>query len=141
MENFHYNVLIANLHEIYNFLNKIKQSQLSDLENFKENYIKILTIMNPVLPHLISECLFNLNVKNTTVWPNIDEQYLEQKTVNVVIQIDGKKRGLIKCENDISEETLIKLINERDEINKYLNKKEILKTIYVKNKIINIILK
>ena len=97
--------------------------------------------MNPVLPHLISECLFNLNVKNTTVWPNIDEKYLEQKTVNIVIQIDGKKRGLISCENDTSEEALIKLINERNEINKYLDKREILKTIYVKNKIINIILK
>ena len=141
LENFHYNVIIANLHEIYNFLSKIKQSQLSNLKDFRENYIKILIIMNPMLPHLISECLFHLNVKNLAMWPDINEKYLEQKTVNIVIQIDGKKRGLIQCEKDVSENTLIKLINERDEISKYLNKKEILKKIYVKNKIINIILK
>ena len=97
--------------------------------------------MKPVLPHLISVCLFNLNVKKTTNWPDINEKFLEQKTVNIVVQIDGKKRGLIECEKDISEESLIKLINERDEINKYLNKKKTLKRIYVKNKIINIILK
>jgi leucyl-tRNA synthetase len=141
LENFHYNVLIANLHEIYNFLSKIKQTQLSDLKDFKENYVKILTVMSPIIPHLISECLFNLNVKSTTSWPDINEKFLEQKTVNIVVQIDGKKRGLIECEKDISEEALIKLINERDEINKYLNKKKTLKRIYVKNKIINIILK
>lgn len=96
--------------------------------------------MNPVLPHLISECLFNLNVKSSIIWPDINEKYLEQKTVNIVIQIDGKKRGLIKCEKDIPEEALIKLIYEREEINKHLNKKKIQKKIYVKNKIINIIL-
>ena len=141
LESFHYNVIIANLHEIYNFLSKIKQSSLADLENFKENYIKILIVMKPVLPHLISECLFNLNVKKTTNWPDINEKYLEQKTINIVIQIDGKKRGLIKCEKDVSEKTLIKLINEKDELNKYLDKKKILKKIYVKNKIINFILK
>ena len=58
-----------------------------------------------------------------------------------MIQINGKKRGLIKCEKDISEENLIKLIEEKDEINKYLNKKKIIKKIYVQNKIINFILK
>ena len=119
----------------------MNKSQISDLENFKENYIKILTVMNPVLPHLISECLFNLRVKNTTIWPDIIERYLEQESVNIVVQIDGKKRGLIECKKDILEKDLIKLINEKDEIKKYFNKKEIFKKIYVKNRIINFILK
>ena len=141
LENFHYNVIIANLHEIYNFLNKINHSQVLKFGNFRENYIKILIIMNPVLPHLISECLSNLNVKNTTTWPKINEKYLEEKSVNIVVQIDGKKRGLIKCNKNILEKDLIKIINEKEEINKYLNDKEIQKKIYIQNKIINFILK
>jgi len=141
LENFHYNVIIANLHQIYNFLNKVNQSQLLNFENFKENYIKILTIINPVLPHLISECLSCLNVKNMTVWPDIDEKFLEQKKVNIVVQVNGKKRGLIKCEKDILEKDLVKIINETDEINKYLDEKKIQKKIYIQNKIINFILK
>jgi leucyl-tRNA synthetase len=141
LENFHYNVIIANLHEIYNFLSTINKSQEANFENFKENYIKILIVMNPVLPHLISECLSNLDVKDTTSWPDINVKFLEQKLVNIVIQINGKKRGLVKCEKDISEEDLIKLIKEKDEINKYLNEKKIIKKIYVQNKIINFILK
>ncbi len=141
LENFHYNVIIANLHEIYNFLIKINQAQVSNFKNLKENYIKILIIMNPILPHLVSECLFNLNVKKTTFWPDINEKYLEQKTVNIVIQIDGKKRGVVECKKDILEKDLIKLINEKKEINKYLNETKIKKKIYVKNKIFNFILK
>jgi len=141
LENFQYNVIVANLHEIYNFLSKINKSEFSGLKNFKENYTKILIIMNPILPHLISECLSNLNVKNTTIWPDIDEKYLEQKSVNIVIQIDGKKRGLIECKKDILEKDLVKIVNEKNEINKYLNDKKIQKQIYVPNKIINFILK
>ena len=141
LENFQYNVIIANLHEIYNFLSKINKSEISGLKNFKENYVKILIIMNPILPHLISECLSNLSVKNTMIWPEIDEKYLEQKSVNIVVQINGKKRGLIECKKDILEEDLVKIINEKDEISKYLDDNKVQKKIYVPNKIINFILK
>ena len=141
LENFHYNVLIANFHEIYNFLNKIKNSEILNTENFKENYIKILIVMNPVLPHLISECLADLNIKDTSFWPEIDEKYLEEKSVNIVIQIDGKKRDLINCDKDISEDELSKKISENTDLKKYFINKKIIKKIYVKNKIINLILK
>ena len=141
LENFHYNVIIANFHEIYNFLNKVKQSKIENIESFRENYIKILLAMNPVLPHLISECLFDLEVKNTSIWPEINAKYLEEKSINIVVQINGKKRDLITCEKDISEEELIKKIDERKELNKYFNNKKIIKKIYVKNKIVNFILK
>ncbi len=97
--------------------------------------------MKPIIPHLISECLSCLKVKNMTTWPDIDEKFLEEKTVNIVVQVDGKKRGLIKCEKNIIEKDLIKIINKTDEINKYLNEKKIQKKIYVQNKIINFILK
>ena len=97
--------------------------------------------MNPVLPHLISECLFDLEVKNTSFWPEIDAKYLEERSVNIVVQIDGKKRDLITCKKDIPEDELIKKINQKKELNKYFTDKEIIKKIYVKNKIINFILK
>ena len=92
LENFHYNVIVANFHEIYNFLNKLKQHEISNIEDFKQNYINILVVMSPVLPHLISECLSELEVKNTSFWPEINTKYLEEKSVNIVIQINGKKR-------------------------------------------------
>ena len=61
LENFHYNVIIANFHEIYNFFSKINQTDTWNSDNLRKNYIKILYAMKPVLPHLVTECLFNFN--------------------------------------------------------------------------------
>ena len=97
--------------------------------------------MEPVLPHMISECLYNFNEKNTNIWPEIDKEYLEEKFVNIVVQINGKKRNLIKCKKDIDESELIKTIDSNKDLKKYFENKEIIKHIYVKNKIINYILK
>ena len=141
LENFHYNVIIANFHEIYNFLYKVNKSEDWNSNTMNDNYIKILYVMKPVLPHLISECLFNLNIKNENKWPAIDKKLLEEKFVNIVVQINGKKRSLINCKKDISESDLTKIIDDNDDLKKHFVNKEIIKHIYVKNKIINYILK
>ena len=140
LENFHYNVIVANFHEIYNFLNKLKQHEISNIEDFKQNYINILC-HEPGITHLISECLSELEVKNTSFWPEINTKYLEEKSANIVIQINGKKRDLINCDKDISEEELFEKIKVKDGLRKYFENKQIIKKIYVKNKIVNFILK
>ena len=121
LENFHYNVIIANFHEIYNFLYKVNKSEGWNSNTMNENYIKILYVMKPVLPHLISECLFNLNIENGNKWPAIDKKRLEEKFVNIVVQINGKKRGLINCKKDITEGDLIKIIDDNDDLKKYFD--------------------
>ena len=65
---------------------------------------------------------------------------LREEIIKIVIQINGKKRGLINTEPDISEDDLIKLINRDKSINKYIEGKNIKKKIYIKNKILNIII-
>jgi leucyl-tRNA synthetase len=141
LENFHYNVIIANFHEIYNFFSKINQIDKLNYDNLRENYIKILYSMKPVLPHLVTECLSNFDEENKNIWPEVDKKYLEEEFVNIVVQINGKKRNLIKCKKDIEEDELIKIINVNKDLKKYFENKEIIKHIYVKNKIINYIVK
>ncbi len=141
LENFQYNVIIANLHEIYNFFSKIKNFENCETEIFKKNYIKILTLMHPILPHLITECLTDLNEKPSITWPEIEQKYLNEDSVKIVIQINGRKRDIIECKKDITEEEVILSVKNKIELNKYFENKEILKNIYVKNKIINFIVK
>ena len=88
LENFHYNVIIANFHEIYNFLVKFQDNVDCDLKIFRNNYIKILKVMQPVTPHMISECLVTLKEKTEFDWPIYDEKYLNKKLSNIVIQIN-----------------------------------------------------
>ncbi len=139
LEKFHYNVIVANLYEMYNFLIKeiekpIKKSELI------ENYQKILTLMNPFIPHFSSECLSIISQKEIK-WPSISKSDLIEENINFVIQINGKKKTILNVDRNINEETLIKKIQENKETNKLLKNQEIIKTIFVQNRLINIIIK
>ena len=71
--------------------------------------------------------------------PNINKKLLVEENINFVIQINGKKRGLIKANRNISENEILRLIKENTEINKYIKNQELKKKIFVPNKLINII--
>ncbi len=140
LENFHYNVIIANFHEIYNFLLKLDKDKLSSSTLLK-NYIKILTVISPVIPHFASQCLNEIGHKESLNWPLVNKEILEKKIIEIVVQINGKKRGLISCDKNINEKKLINMIETEDQYKKYFDDKMIVKRIYVKDRLINLILK
>ena len=139
LEKFNMNVLIAYLHETYNFLSK--EIVKSDIKDLKENYSKILVLMYPILPHLISECIKDVQKIDAVSWPVTQKKYLEEKYVNIVIQINGKKKSLIKVEKNLSEKILLENVKKDKKISSFLEKKSIFKHIIVKDKLINLIVK
>jgi leucyl-tRNA synthetase len=140
LENFHYNIIIANLHEMYSFLNK-EISKGYKKETILENYKKILITMMPILPHLSNECFETINAKtDEIIWPSYDEKQIKEETKVIVIQINGKKRGLINTKLDLGENDVIDLVKKDQNINKYLSDKEVKKKVYIKNKLMNIII-
>jgi leucyl-tRNA synthetase len=139
LENFSYNIIVANLHEMYSFLikeisNGYKKSTIFD------NYKKILITMNPIIPHLSNECLKIIENTDKITWPGYDEKQIKEDTSLIVIQINGKKRGLITTDSGSSETEIMKLIYKDQKIAKYLVNNKIKKQIYIKNKLINIII-
>ncbi len=72
--------------------------------------------------------------------PKYDETILKENIINIVVQINGKKRGLVKTKLNIAEEKLFEIIKNDETLTKYLNHKEFKKRIYIKNKLINIII-
>ena len=138
LENFSYNKIIANLYEMYSFFNK--QIEKTYTKNtIVENYQKILIAMTPILPHFANECLSILEIKNFK-WPEYDISMLKEENVNIVIQINGKKRGVIQTKPNITEEKLFEIINNDVKIMKHLDQKNIKKKIYIKDKLLNIII-
>ena len=95
----------------------------------------------PVMPHLASECLTLMKSKNDAKWPSVEKKYLELNEKEIVIQINGKKRNIISVETGLPEKIIIKKINDMKLVEKYVKDKTVIKTIYVKDKIINFILK
>ncbi len=125
LESFSYNKIIANLYEMYSFLNKqIEKAYTKD--TLSENYKKILITMTPILPHFANECLSMLKAKNLK-WPDYDFSMLKEDNINIVIQINGKKRGLIQTMPNISEEKLLEIVKNDEKMNKYFEQKNIKK--------------
>ena len=140
LEKFNYNVIVANFYETYNFMNK-KLDQLQNSEDLLINYKKILYLMMPLIPHLASECLEDIQDNNKKKWPKVDEQFLTSNNVNLVIQINGKKRSIINILKGTDEDKLIKQVKNDLNIKKYLKNKNIIKSIFIKDKLINLIIK
>ena len=139
LNSFSYNVIIANLHEMYSALSKEIGNEYTR-ETLRENYEKILISILPIIPHFSNECLDLLGVKESAKWPKYDESIIEEDFVNVVVQINGKKRGLIKAKKDIGENEVLESIKKESNIAKYLNNLKIKKKIYIPNKLINLII-
>jgi leucyl-tRNA synthetase len=140
LDSFHYNVIVANFHETYNFLINIIKEPI-DRQILLESYLKILKIMSPVIPHITSECLQEMGEKTNVVWPKVDKKYIEKTSLQIVVQINGKKRGLFETDKEMNEKQIIDVIKLMPLYKKYFNNVKVTRTIYVKNKLINLIIK
>ncbi len=138
LETFSYNVIIAHMYETYNFLIKHIEKNISPKDLY-ENYIKILTMFSPIIPHFTSECLVDIGFKEKIVWPEIDKNYLTDEILDYVIQINGRKRTIINAKKDLSEEKILNIAKNDKVLHKYLINKPIKKVIFVKNRLLNIL--
>ena len=142
IENFQLNVAVAKIYEIASLMEnnlekKIRNENLIILQN------KFMKILLPFAPHLSCECLSKLEGKNfyeEIQWPKADKTLLGKQEVTLVVQINGKKRGLIVTKKDLSEKDVLTEAKKIENIKKNLKDKKIIKNIFVKNKIINLII-
>ncbi|MDB0029484.1 leucine--tRNA ligase [Candidatus Pelagibacter ubique] len=138
LEKFHYNVIVANFYEMYNFLIKETDKPIKK-EILIENYKKILILMNPFIPHFSNECLNTIN-EDQIKWPKVSKGDLIEENINFVVQINGKKRAILKVKRDMLEKEILETIKLNQEIEKFINNQKIKKSIFVPNRLINIII-
>jgi len=139
LENFSYNKIIANLYEMYSFFSKQIKNKYTK-KTIIENYEKILISMLPIIPHFASECITMINGDKKVSWPKYNEDLFTKDDVTIVIQINGKKRGVIISPKNTTEDSLLEKIVYDEKLNKYLQNKKINKKIFIKDRLINIIL-
>jgi leucyl-tRNA synthetase len=139
IENFAYNKIIANFHEIYTSLNKVILNKI-EKERLVENYKKILIVINPVIPHFSNECMKMLNIDEKMLWPKINEKFLLEENVKFIIQINGKTKKIMISKKDTSEDLLLEKIKNDNKLNEFLKNKDIQKKIFIPNKLINILI-
>lgn len=110
----------------------------------KDEYRLLLQLLNPIAPHITEELneKYNLGEKFClSKWPNYDESKIKEENKIIGIQINGKLRGEIPVTINDSEETVKEKVLNLESVKKYTDNKEIIKFIYVPNKIVSIIIK
>ena len=139
IDNFRFNVSIAYFYEIYKYLKDSLDLNISN-SLLKEGLEKVMKILVPFAPHLAYECLEQLKCKTTNVWPTIDKNNILDE-IRIAVQINGKTRDIIEMKKDQSESEITKFVMKSSKAKKYVEGNKILKTIFVKNRIINFITK
>ena len=139
LEGFNYNVIIANIYETYNFINKIIDKKI-DSKTLKSTYKTMLILFSPAIPHFTSECLEDLNFVDEIKWPKADKNLLDEDKIDYVIQINGKKRAILNENRGLDQESLMNKIKLNKLSEKYLKDKSINKIIFVKNRLINLLI-
>jgi leucyl-tRNA synthetase len=140
INNFQLNVVIANVYSVYNLFNSSINENI-DNDCLKNNLAKLMKILNPFVPHLSHECLEQLGMKDINIWPKADNNLTLDEKIKIAIQINGKTRTIIEVKKDLDEKNVINESKKNKKINDQLEKNEVKKIIFVKNKIINFLVK
>ena len=138
IENFKFNVAVANFYEAFNTLNRYFDSNINN-RLFLETFTKIMKLFLPFIPHLANEILDLFKCKTRDKWPLIKKDLDED--IKFAIQINGKTKDVITIKRNMSQLELEKIIKNKDKVKKIIVGKKIIKTIFVKNKIINYLIK
>ncbi|MAK12191.1 MAG: leucine--tRNA ligase [Candidatus Pelagibacter sp.] len=144
VENFHFNVAVARFYEFINYLSKMLHENKAEIVLFKKIFKDFLILIYPFTPHIASEC-WEKNYGHPDIsiakWPYYDEKFIREEKINLVIQINGKKRSLLQTETDQNEDLIFRKCLELESVKKSIIDKNIIKKIYVKNKLVNIVVK
>ena len=137
IENFRFNTAISQMMIFVNFLNKTNGAPKKALQNF-------LILLSPFAPHMAEELWSKLGNKESIFkerWPEYNKNLIKDETINLVVQVNGKVRDTIPVDADISEDEAKKVAQKSEKVKKWIDGKEIVKVIFIKGKLINIVAK
>jgi leucyl-tRNA synthetase len=152
---YHFNTAISGIMEFLNALTSFMEEKNGkfeprDIFALKEVAYYLPIILSPFTPHVAEEMWSILKEVDERAkaysyvskhpWPSYNPEIITEEYVNIPVQINGKLRGLIRVRKDENEDEVFKMAFSEPKIQKHLAGKKILKKIYQKNKILNIVI-
>ena len=135
IEEMKFNTCVSTFMTMVNEFYKLKKINKAELKTF-------ITLLNPFAPHITEELNkiagFTEDI-STYEWPSFDESKTIDDTVTIAIQFNGKLKGTVDVQKDSDESVVKEKVHK--EIDSKLDGKQVIKEIYVKNKIYNIVVK
>ena len=137
IEGFKFNTAISQMMILVNKMTEEKQID-------KNDFLLLLQILAPFAPHLAEEIWSEMGNKESITkqsWPKYDAKLIIDKKINLVIQVNGKVRDIIEVDADIDETQAKEMATKNEKIQKWIEGKTVLKVIFVKGKLVNIVVK
>ena len=138
-----YNTAIAAVMEFFNSLSKSIDEESISYESAKICISTIAKLLYPITPHISFAILSETKADKASnpQWPEKIEGIDAGQEVQIIVQINGKLRSRINTKSDLKEEEILKIALDDQKTKEYLGGSDILKTIYVPNKLINFVIK
>ncbi|TES95172.1 leucine--tRNA ligase [Patescibacteria group bacterium] len=134
-EDFQFNTALSALMEYSNALGK--------KDKIGRDLLEILVILlAPITPHLSEELWEMLGHREFVFkapWPKFDPKLIQEEIITLAIQVNGKLRGTVEVNKDVSEKEAIKLAKENQNVKKFLKGKEVKKEIFVKGRLVSFV--
>ena len=140
IESMSFNTAVAQMMTCMNTLKK--EVEIGEKKLSKGDVEIFIKLLSPYAPHIAEEMwhmLGNDTLVEVAPWPESEKKYLKENKVTIVIQVNGKVRGNIEVAAGTKEKEILDLVSAQKNISSWLEGKDIKKSIYIKDRLINIV--
>ncbi len=140
LDRFHFNKAVARVRELTNLLEDLDGAR--DGWVLREGLETVARLIGPMMPHLAEDLwqrLGHATLVAETPWPEVDDSLLEEDSVTVAVQVNGKLRGTVNLPKDSDRETAKSAALDLDNVAKAVGGRPVRKVIVVPNRIINVV--
>ena len=138
---FQFNKSVAKIYEFVNVISEALSKNKLSKENFKWSLNKLSLILQPFVPHISEEIWSKIGGGSLCIneaWPI--EKTIKKTKIKIALQINGKTKDVIEVDEKLDKEQIIKIVKNNNKIKKNIIQKEIIKEIYIPNKIVNLVI-
>ena len=142
LDNFQYNVAVAALREFANYFFSYNAKDI-DKNDLHEALSKWVIMISPLAPHLAEELWKILNYKSLVAeqqWPIYENKFLVNENTNLIVQVNGKKKLVIKIIKGLSKKQTEKLVLENPAIIELLENKSYKRIIIIPDRVVNLVI-
>ena len=139
-----FNTVVSAVMELLNTVAKTELASDADRAAVQEAWVSAVLIISPIAPHIAHELWALLGMSEPLVgypWPAVDTAALEQDSLTLVVQVNGKVRGQVDVAKDADKDAILALAKADANVQRHLEGKTVRKEIVVPSKLVNIVVR
>jgi leucyl-tRNA synthetase len=144
ISNFRFNTALAALMECNNALVKLQHDAVARSAAYQRTLETMMQLLAPFAPHITEELWHQTGHTesiHTTTWPVYREEFTQEETFTLVVQVNGKVRERIAVAADISEDEARRLALSNERVQSFIGDATVQKSIYIPGRLINIVVR